>query len=184
MRPIKRPRFLVLTMKGVIPVILQYRKKTYFQNYTPVNFCFWISAIFFVFLSQSAFAAQTEAPLPDTFASHKVVLQISDSDPFKQTLVLNVASNLQRYYGASDVDIEIVAFGPGVRLMLAGNANSQRMQSMMVGGIRFSACANTLANFTKKLGNTPELVEGVGKVPAGAGRILQLNVAGWQILKP
>ncbi|WP_341829270.1 hypothetical protein [Thiomicrorhabdus marina] len=148
------------------------------------NLWLWMSALFFVLTSLPAFAAQTEAPLPETFANHKVVLQISDSDPFKQTLVLNVAGNLQRYYGASDVDIEIVAFGPGVRLMLKGNANSQRMQSMMTAGIRFSACANTLANFAKKLGNTPELVEGVDKVPAGAGRILQLNAAGWQILKP
>ncbi|MDG6774215.1 DsrE family protein [Thiomicrorhabdus sp. ZW0627] len=131
-----------------------------------------------------AFAAQKEAPLPDTFAEHKIVLQISDRDPFKQTLVLNVANNLQRYYSSENVDIEVVAFGPGVRLMLDKNVNTPRIKSLMASGIRFSACANTLKNFAGKLGHEPKVMEGVNIVPAGAGRILQLNAAGWQILKP
>jgi len=131
-----------------------------------------------------AFSAQTEAPLPDTFATKKIVLQISDSDPFKQTLVLNVASNLLKYYAGQEVDMEVVAFGPGLRLMLKDNVNKQRIQSLMDTGVRFSACANTLENFTKKLGKTPELQPNITLVPAGAGRILQLNDAGWQILKP
>ncbi|MBN2865416.1 MAG: hypothetical protein JXK16_05355 [Thiotrichales bacterium] len=135
-------------------------------------------------LSLSVQAAQKEAPLPETFATHKVVLQISDPDPFKQTLVLNVAANLQKYYGPEDVDIEIVAFGPGLRLMLEGNSNTKRIKSMMDGGIRLSGCANTLEGFSKQLGYKPALIEGIQVMPAGAGRILQLNAAGYQILKP
>jgi len=130
------------------------------------------------------YAAQLEDPLPDTFADNKVVLQISDSDPFKQTLVLNVAGNLQRYYGAQNVDIEIVAFGPGVRLMFDGNANSNRINNLIGGGVRFSACNNTINNMAKNLGYKPKIQESIGITPAGAGRILQLNKAGWQILKP
>lgn len=129
-------------------------------------------------------AAQVESPLPDTFADNKVVLQISDSDPFKQTLVLNVAGNLQRYYGAQNVDIEVVAFGPGVRLMFDGNTNSNRINNLIGSGIRFSACNNTINNMAKKLGYKPKIKESITIVPAGAGRILQLNKAGWQILKP
>lgn len=135
-------------------------------------------------LALPVFAAQTEAPLPDTFAAHKVVLQISDKDPSKQNLVLNVAQNLQRYYGVENVDIEVIAFGPGVRLMLEGNENLNRMKSLMASGIRFSACANTLENFVKKLGHELKVSEGISVVPAGAGRILQLNASGWQILQP
>jgi len=130
------------------------------------------------------YAAQSEAPLPDTFAENKVVLQISDSDPFKQTLVLNVAGNLQRYYEAQNIDIEVVAFGPGVRLMFDGNTNSSRINNLVSSGVRFSACDNTINNMAKKLGYKPQIQESVAIVPAGAGRILQLNKAGWQILKP
>ncbi|MBD3610949.1 MAG: hypothetical protein HUJ13_00705 [Hydrogenovibrio crunogenus] len=128
--------------------------------------------------------AMQEPPLPETFAEHKVVLQISDPNPFKQTLVLNVAGNLIKHYGASNIDLEIVAFGPGLRLMMDGNTNQQRIKSLMSIGVRFSGCANTLNNFSKILGSKPELIDGVTIVPAGAARILQLNAAGYQILKP
>ena len=57
--------------------------------------------------------AQEEKP----FAEHKFVLQISDMDPSKQTLVLNVASNILKAYGQDQADVEIVAFGPGLRLL-------------------------------------------------------------------
>ena len=58
------------------------------------------------------------------FADVKVVLQISDNNPFKQTLVLNVANNLIKHYGPDKVDIEIVAFGPGLRLLFEENVNT------------------------------------------------------------
>lgn len=143
-------------------------------------FC-WLTALL---ASTSVMAAEKEPPLPDTFATHKVVLQISDPDPFKQTLVLNVANNLIKHYGLEDIDLEIVAFGPGLRLMIENNVNTDRINSLMASGVRFSACSNTLDNFTKNLGRKPQLIEGVSLVPAGAARILQLNAAGYQILKP
>ena len=65
-----------------------------------------------------------------SFADTKVVLQISDNDPFKQTLVLNVANNLVKHYGPDQVDVEIVAFGPGLRLLFAENTNKDRIQSL------------------------------------------------------
>lgn len=135
-------------------------------------------------LSLNAIAAVQEPPLPETFAENKVVLQISDPNPFKQTLVLNVANNLIKHYGVDNIDIEIVAFGPGLRLLMADNTNLKRINSLASSGARFSACNNTLHNFGKKLGKNPELVNSATIVPAGAARILQLNKAGYQILKP
>lgn len=145
---------------------------------------FLLNSMLAMFVSTSAFAAVQEPPLPDTFAEHKIVLQISDPNPFKQTLVLNVAGNLIKYYGVSNIDLEIVGFGPGLRLMMDGNVNQQRINSLMSSGVRFSACANTLNNFSKILGSKPKLLEGVTIVPAGAARIFQLNAAGYQVLKP
>ncbi|MDX1796278.1 MAG: DsrE family protein [Hydrogenovibrio sp.] len=145
---------------------------------------YFLSLLAVLLLSSHAYAAQKEPPIPDTFAEHKMVLQISDPNPFKQTLVLNVAGNLIKYYGLGNVDLEIVAFGPGLRLLMKGNPHQTRIQTLMDAGVRFSACENTLVNFTKKLGYRPELMKGVMTVPAGAARILQLNAAGYQLLKP
>ena len=84
-----------------------------------------------------------------SFAETKVVLQISDPNPFKQTLVLNVATNLKKIYGPDLVDVEIVAFGPGLRLLQEGNVNTPRIQGLVDNGVRFSACAQTMKKMTK-----------------------------------
>ena len=135
-------------------------------------------------ISMSVFSAPADSPLPETLAEQKVVLQLSDRDPFKQTLVLNVASNLLKHYEGKEVDMEIVTFGPGVRLMMDGNVNNQRIQTLMDAGVRFSVCGNTVRNMAKKLGYTPTIREGAMHVKAGAARLLQLDTAGWQWLKP
>ncbi len=118
------------------------------------------------------------------FAEKHVVLQISDPNPMKQTLVLNVASNLMKHYGPDKIDIEIVAFGPGLRLLMAGNSNQSRITGLNDNGVRFSACKNTIAGFTRKLGHAPELVSQAVPVSAGVVRIMELTDQGYSLIKP
>ena len=118
------------------------------------------------------------------FAEQKVVLQISDADPTKQTLVLNVASNLIKAYGPDKVDIEIVAFGPGLRLMFDDNHNKGRISGLSDNGVRFAACANTLKKVSKNLGRTPALNSHSTQVPAGVVRIVDLVDQGYILVKP
>ena len=138
-------------------------------------------AIFIYALSaQQATAAPEDKP----FAEQKVVLQISDPNPFKQTLVLNVASNLIKHYGPDKVDVEIVAFGPGLRLLLKGNSNSARIDGLDSSGVRFAACQNTIAAFSKALGHEPELNSKAKPVNAGVVRIIELVDKGYKLVKP
>ncbi len=118
------------------------------------------------------------------FAEEKIVLQISDPNPFKQTLVLNVATNLIKYYGQDQVDVEIVAFGPGLRLMFKDNVNTGRIQGLSTSGVKFSACENTIASMTKKLGYAPELNSNAVPVSAGVVRIIELQNKGFKLIKP
>ena len=83
--------------------------------------------------SQSIFA-QDEKP----FAEHKFVLQISDMDPSKQTLVLNVAGNILKHYGQDQAEVEIVAFGPGLRLLFKDNSNAGRIDGLVDSGVETS----------------------------------------------
>ena len=129
----------------------------------------------------SAWAEENE---DKPFAEKHVVLQISDPNPFKQTLVLNVASNLLKHYGQDQVDIEIVAFGPGLRLLLADNANRTRIEGLSGQGVRFSACSNTIRAFTRKLGKEPELNPHAVRVSAGVVRIIDLVSQGYFLIKP
>lgn len=131
---------------------------------------------------QQAIGAQNYEEKP--FAEEKIVLQISDSDPFKQTLVLNVANNLIKHYGQDKVEIEIVAFGPGLRLMFKDNVNSPRIDGLTGSGVRFAACDNTIAGITKKLGHPPELHKNAAHVSAGVVRIIELTSQGYKLIKP
>ncbi len=141
---------------------------------------FAVYAVFFM----SLFGFATSSMAEKAFAEHKVVLQISDPNPFKQTLVLNVAHNILKYYGPDLVDIEVVAFGPGLRLLFKNNVYSSRIQSLVGSGVRFSACSNTIKNMTKKLGHAPALNPNAIKVAAGVVRILALTKEGYTLIKP
>ena len=118
------------------------------------------------------------------FVEHKVVLQITDNDPAKQTLVLNVTNNLLKAYGVDKVDVEVVAFGPGLNLLLADNANASRIEALAGNGVRFSACQNTIAAMTKELGKEPALNPRAIKVSAGVVRIIDLVGQGYILIRP
>lgn len=118
------------------------------------------------------------------FAEEKIVLQISDNDPFKQTLVLNVANNLIKHYGKNKVAIEIVAFGPGLRLLFEKNTNSSRIDSLALDEVTFSACENTISSMSKKLGHPPALHSAAKPVNAGVVRIIDLVNDGYKLIKP
>ena len=128
---------------------------------------------------------QAWASADKPFAEQKIVLQISDDDPAKQNLVLNVANNLIKHYGSDKIEIEIVAFGPGLRLLFAENANGERINSLVEGsGVRFAACQNTVAAMTKLLGEPPALNPKATPVPAGIVRIIELTGQGYLLVRP
>lgn len=113
----------------------------------------------------------------------KVVLQISDASAEKQALVLNVANNLVNHY-RSDLKLEVVAFGPGLRLLFADNVNAVRVQGLNAAGVRFSACQNTVAAMTRELGHAPKLSEHATPVDVGVGRLLDLTSQGYTLVRP
>jgi len=125
-------------------------------------------------------AAQEEKP----FAEQKFVLQISDMDPSKQTLVLNVAGNILKAYGADQADIEIVAFGPGLRLLFEDNSNSSRIDGLAASGVRFFACQNTITNMSNILGTPVKVNAHASSGKGGIVRIKELVDQGYMLAKP
>ncbi len=124
--------------------------------------------------------AQEEKP----FAEHKFVLQISDMDPSKQTLVLNVAGNILRAYGQDQADVEIVAFGPGLRLLFEDNANAERIDGLVDSGVRFFACQNTINNMSNIMGEPIKVNKHASSGKGGIVRIKELVDQGYMLAKP
>ncbi len=118
-------------------------------------------------------------------ANPKYVIQVSTDDARTQKIALNNAVNLQKHYGGADkVDIEIVAFGPGLGILTTNNKNSSRVERMALNNIKFSACQNTMRGFKKKKGHFPTLTDGVDKTPAGVVRIGELQQQGYSYIRP
>ena len=115
---------------------------------------------------------------------HRLVIQVSTDDPRTQTIAMNNAVNLQQLYGMDNVEIEIVAYGPGLGMLTKKSKFADRVKSLAVQDITFSACENTMNAMEKKTGKLPVLTEGVGKVKAGVARIMVLQEEGYSYIRP
>lgn len=136
--------------------------------------------VLFAFAAPQVLMAQDEKP----FAENKFVLQISDMDPSKQTLVLNVASNILKHYGQDQADVEIVAFGPGLRLLFQDNSNSGRIDGLVDSGVRFFACQNTINNMSRIIGEPLKVNTHASSGKGGIVRIKELVDQGYMLAKP
>ncbi|HWV95850.1 MAG TPA: hypothetical protein VN130_01780 [Xanthobacteraceae bacterium] len=124
-------------------------------------------------------------PLPDKpFAEHRVVLQLSDSDAKKESLVISVANNLIKAYGPDAIAVEVVAFGPGIDVLRTGNANRTRVESLIAQGVKFDVCVNTLETIERETGKRPDIIPGAVPVQVGVGHILSLTENGFTLVRP
>jgi hypothetical protein len=63
--------------------------------------------------------------------THRIAIQVDQNDPQVMNMALNNAGNVIDYYRArnEDVDVEIVAYGPGLNMLrLAGYGPDQAAQ--------------------------------------------------------
>jgi uncharacterized protein len=133
----------------------------------------------------TADALAEPAPLPDKpFAEHRLVLQLSDNDPKKQALVISVAYNLLKLYDPDKVAIEVVTFGPGIELLYQDNANRKLIESLVVQGVKFDICLNTVDTIERETGKRPQYISGATPVQVGVGQILSLTENGYTLVRP
>lgn len=119
------------------------------------------------------------------FAEARLVLQLSEGGADDQSMVLNIANNLIKHYGGPDfVDIEIVAFGPGIELLHADNANLERISSLAASGVRFVGCMNTVSTIERSTGSKIELNPVTLPVQTGVAHLVERAGQGYFVVKP
>jgi intracellular sulfur oxidation DsrE/DsrF family protein len=111
----------------------------------------------------------------------KVVLQVSDNDPAKWNLALNNASNLQKDLGKDNVEIQIVAFGPGINMLKAESEVGNRVQEAKDAGIKTVACQNTMRKANLK---QDDMLTSIGYVPSGVVELVKKQQQGYAYLRP
>lgn len=126
------------------------------------------------------------AQVPDVgpFVVHRVALQLSDAEPARQATLLNVAFNVLKSFGPDKVAIEVVAFGPGIDLLREGNPNAARIHSLVVQGVRFDACMNTIETIERNTGKAFPLNKLAHPVQAGVPQLILLAEHGYTVIRP
>ncbi len=136
-------------------------------------------------LASSVLAAEAVVPDGKPFAEAHVVLQLGDGDAETQARVINVANNLIKHYGGPDfIDIEIVAYGPGISLLYPDNANAQRITSLLANEVKFVGCMNTVDTITRKTGKRPDLIPATIPVQTGVAHLIERASQGYVVIRP
>jgi uncharacterized protein len=139
------------------------------------------TAVFATLLLAAATILPPLAAHADKSGRHQVVLQVSDNDPAKWNLALNNAENLQQAYGKDKVDVEIVAYGPGLNMFKAESKVAARLDAALDHSVELLACGTTM----KKMKITKEgLHPGTKVVPGGIVHIIQRQDEGWNYIRP
>jgi intracellular sulfur oxidation DsrE/DsrF family protein len=122
---------------------------------------------------------------------HHIAIQIDQNDPQVMNLVLNNATHVIEHYRAKnqDVDVDIVAYGPGLHLLRADTSPVQdrikRLKDMVFPGkIQFSACNNTKQGMEKAEGHEIPIVANATIVPSGVVHLMELQEQGWSYVRP
>src|SRR3954468_17768957 len=95
-------------------------------------------------ISQSIATGEVVTGSAVNIKKSRLVFQVSDNDPAKWNLTLNNANNVQKDVGAGNVDIEIVAYGPGIGMLKADSVAANRVGDAVAAGVKVVACENTM----------------------------------------
>jgi intracellular sulfur oxidation DsrE/DsrF family protein len=112
---------------------------------------------------------------------HRVVIQVSDNDPAKWNLALNNARNVQADLGKDKVDVEIVAYGPGLAMLKADSKVAGRLAQALDNNVGLMACENTMRN-TKV--QRADMYGGISYVDAGVVHLMKRQREGWAYIRP
>jgi uncharacterized protein len=130
----------------------------------------------------STFAAQTKkAPAAAKAAKQKVILQVSDADPKKWALALNNAANVQEDLGKENVDVEIVAYGPGLGMLKLESEVGDRVKGAMQDGVKVVACQNTMR---KQKITEADMLPDIGYAKAGVVELMTKQKEGYAYIRP
>jgi intracellular sulfur oxidation DsrE/DsrF family protein len=126
-------------------------------------------------------ALATPAVAAERTAKSSVVIQVSESNPAIWNLALNNAKNIQQDLGKDNVNIEIVAYGPGINMLKFDSEAAPRLKEASADGVALIACGTTMRK--QKL-TEKDLDGNIKVVPAGVIEIMNKQREGWAYIKP
>ena len=132
------------------------------------------AAVLAVALPIAVRAQATTAP------RNRALFQVTDNDPARWNMILNNMINLKEGVGSEGVEIELVAYGPGIHMLKADSPVKHRIADAVKSGVHVNACQNTMSNM--KL--TPaDMQPEIGYVPSGVVEVMKKQQQGWAYIR-
>jgi len=121
--------------------------------------------------------------------NHKVAVHVDENDPQVMNMALNNVVNLTNYYESvgDTVEVELVAYGPGLNMFVEGKspvADRISTMSLEMDNLSFAACGNTHRNMNAKAGKEVPLMSEATVVPSGVVRLVELQENGFAYIRP
>ncbi len=123
-----------------------------------------------------------------TITKYKAIFHIDEPSKGRADQVLMNITNLLNDLGDSNVEVELLANGGGVRALAReseGQAEQAQqaklVQALSKRGVRFIACQNSLDHLNMQRTDLLDLVE---VVPAGVSELVKKQMAGWAYIRP
>ena len=111
----------------------------------------------------------------------RLLIQISDENPKVWGLALANARNVRHDVGPDKVQIEIVVYGPAIRMLEAESDWRDRVTQVLDESIRVIACENTMATMCLK---RDDMLGGVDFVKTGLAHVMKRELEGWAYARP
>ncbi len=116
-------------------------------------------------------------PPPSLDAPRRVLFGLNTRDDGRVNNLLYNVVNVQKAYGMDNVEIVVLAWGPGVRALLSESSTvAERISSLRRYDVTFIACGNTLDTLRK---TEADLLPGVDIVQAGLPELIERRLRGW-----
>lgn len=112
---------------------------------------------------------------------NKVVFQVSDGDPARWNLTLNNVRNVQTDLGDEAVEIEVVAYGPGIGMLKADSPLAARVGEALKQGVKVVACENTMQNQKLVYAN---MLPNIGYAKSGVVELMRKQQEGYAYIRP
>lgn len=113
--------------------------------------------------------------------THRVVFEVNVDGAEQWQGILNNVENLQKSFGSGTTELEVVAHGKGLGLILKINESMRaRLQLVSGAGVCFAACENTMRRLNLKL---EDLMPFATTVDSGVAEVVRKQEAGWSYIK-
>ncbi len=117
----------------------------------------------------------------NTSNTNKLVVDFEHDDTKKQENLFLRLNNLLNDFAEAPLSVEVVAYGPGIKMLLKENVVSVKEVKQLQGrNIQFRACQNAMRMFEV---SEDQLIDGVRPVPSGVGRIVKAQLEGYAYFK-